>query len=166
MSHAEKDTLTCSHCEENVREDDEFCPHCGSLFIDDVKCSEHPRIDAGGVCIVCALPYCGDCGGSVNGLFLCNEHAGYEIYQGMARVYGTSDEAMIRYASTCLEQAGLHPFIYQRKASPISIGGPGYSLFRASGEFDGHIINELKLMVPCQEVSEAEKVIRELKIEE
>jgi hypothetical protein len=42
------------------------------------------------------------------------------------------------------------------------LGGPDYSLFRASGEYDGHIINEFKLMVPCQEVEEAEAMLKEL----
>lgn len=31
------------------------------------------------------------------------------------------------------------PFLYSRKASPISLGAPSYTLFRASGEYDGHI---------------------------
>jgi hypothetical protein len=77
----------------------------------------------------------------------------------MARVYGVSDEAAASYVSDCLFKKGLHPFLYSRKASPISIGGSDYTLFRASGEYDGHIINEIKVMVPCSEVLEAEKVL-------
>jgi len=80
----------------------------------------------------------------------------------MARVYGVSDDAQARYAASCLEQQGLHAFVYLRKASPISLGGPEYTLFRASGEFDGHIINEVKVMVPLQEVLRAEGILREL----
>ncbi len=67
----------------------------------------------------------------------------------------------MQYAETCLKQEGLHPTLYSRKASPISLGAPEYTLFRASGEYDGHIINELKLMVPYQEVEEAERVLVE-----
>ena len=100
----------------------------------------------------------------MNGIFLCNEHHGYEIVEGMARVLGGSDSAQIELAKSCLEQDGLHPFIFSRKASPISLGGPDYSLFRASGEFDGHIINEYKLMVPCQEVTKAERALKKLKL--
>jgi hypothetical protein len=35
-------------------------------------------------------------------------------------------------------------------------------LFRASGEYDGHIINEVKVMVPCQEFESAESVIADV----
>ena len=49
-----------------------------------------------------------------------------------------------------------------RKTSPLSMGSPDYTLFRASGEYDGHIINEFKLMVPLQEVLPAEEKLREL----
>ena len=42
------------------------------------------------------------------------------------------------------------------------MGGVDYSLFRASGEYNGHIINEIKLMVPCSEVLKAEKIIDEI----
>ncbi len=34
----------------------------------------------------------------------------------------------------------------------------------ASGEYDGHIINEIKLIVPVQELIRAEEILRELKI--
>lgn len=82
----------------------------------------------------------------------------------MARVYGVSDEVTAQYASKCLEQEGLHPILYSRKASPISLGGADYTLFRASGEYDGHIINEIKVMVPCQEVLQAERVLGKLRL--
>lgn len=42
------------------------------------------------------------------------------------------------------------------------MGSPDYTLFRASGEYDGHIINEFKLMVPLQEVLPAKEKLREL----
>jgi hypothetical protein len=98
----------------------------------------------------------------VNNIFLCNEHSNYEIYEGMARVYGSSDEQQVNFYKSILEDNELHPFIYVRKASPLSVGGVAYTLFRSSGEFDGHIINEIKLMMPCSEVLKAEKIIDEI----
>ena len=71
-------------------------------------------------------------------------------------------EWQVEFAKNSLETDELHPFVYTRKASPISIGGPDYTLFRASGEYDGHIVNEFKLMVPCQEFPIAEQKLREL----
>jgi hypothetical protein len=109
------------------------------------------------------LPYCDACAVTVGKRCLCNKHEEYEIVEGMARVYGVSDEAAAQYVGTCLEQKGLHPFVFARKASSISVGGPDHTRFRASGEYRGHIINEIKVMVPCQEVLAAEKIIRSLK---
>jgi len=80
----------------------------------------------------------------------------------MARVLGLSDVVTAQYASKCLEQEGLHPILYSRKASPLSLGGADYTLFNAAGEYDGHIINEIKVMVPCQEVVEAERMLKRL----
>jgi hypothetical protein len=94
--------------------------------------------------------------------FLCHDHAALEIYEGMARAFGSSDAVQVEFAKSSLETAGFHPFVFARKVSPLSIGSPDYTLFRVAGEYDGHIINEYKLMVPCQEVLEAELKLREL----
>jgi hypothetical protein len=81
----------------------------------------------------------------------------------MVRVYGVLDDTAAQFAKSCLDQADLHPILYCRHQPK---GGPRfvYTLFRAGGEYDGHIVNEIKVMVPCQEVVRAEKVLRELKI--
>ena len=42
------------------------------------------------------------------------------------------------------------------------MGAADYTLFRPAGDYNGHIINELKVLVPCQEVQEAEQVLREM----
>lgn len=156
--------VECARCRNPVRGSDDYCMHCGALLVDGVTCHHHPSNPAAGVCVVCALPFCASCGGFVNYVFLCEAHTTYEIYQGMARVYGSSDAVQIDFAKSCLQEAGLHPFVYSRKASPISMGGPEYTLFRASGEYDGHILNEFKLLVPCHEVLEAEQRLKDLKI--
>jgi hypothetical protein len=41
-----------------------------------------------------------------------------------------------------------------------------YTLYEAAGDYDGHIINEIKVMVPCQEVEEAEKVLISLNLKQ
>lgn len=164
MTDGEEKSI-CSLCESEVKNNDDFCPNCGSLFIDDVKCSVHENVKAKGVCVICCEPYCLECGLLVHDrIFLCNEHSEYEILEGMVRIYGSSDSLQIDLAKTNLENEGLHPFIFSRKASPMHIGGVDYSLFNASGEYDGHIINEIKLMVPVQELIRAEEILRELKI--
>ncbi|MCX6143905.1 MAG: hypothetical protein NTZ35_11865 [Ignavibacteriales bacterium] len=166
MSDAKQDVLTCDDCRNEVAPDDEFCPNCGLVFVDNLKCSNHDDVEASGVCIICCLPFCRKCGGRVNKLFLCGDHEDYEIYEGRARVYGVSDEVTAHFAQECLKNGGLHPFLYSRKANPISGGGPEHTTFRASGEYDGHIINEVKVLVPCQEVLRAEKLLRDLEFKE
>jgi hypothetical protein len=158
----EDNPLVCPVCTNEVGEEDDFCHECGELFAEGIMCEAHPTQNATGVCIVCAKPYCKECGGRVNGRFLCNAHRTTEIYEGLARVFGDSDAVQVEFAKTTLEEAGLHPFLFSRKASPLSMGGPDYTLFRASGEFDGHIINEFKLMVPVQEVVAAKEKLKEL----
>jgi hypothetical protein len=164
MTEDEKKSI-CSICESEIKNDDDFCPNCGSLFIENVKCSVHEEINAEGVCVICCEPYCNKCGFFVHDkIFLCNEHSEYENFEGMVRVYGSSDSALVEFAKTNIETEGLHPFIFTRKSSPMHIGGTDYSLFNASGEYDGHIINEIKLMVPLQELIHAEEILRDLKI--
>lgn len=164
MEESKVEKLECSHCRSIIKGDDDFCPDCGTLFSDEVKCSEHKNTKAEGVCVICCEPFCPECGIYVNEIFLCNEHSEYEIYEGMARVYGSSDSTQIEYAKSCLEQNNLHPFIYSRKRTTLHLGGTDYSLFRASGEFDGHLINEIKLMIPFQELIRAEEILDELNI--
>ena len=154
----------CTNCSFEADDDSDYCPRCGTLFIENIKCETHSKDKAEGVCVICGKPFCDKCVYPVNNIFLCNVHDGYEIYEGMARVFGTSDEIQIQYVKSCLEENSFHPFVYSRKSSPMHLGGTDYSLFRASGDFDGHIINEIKLMVPCSEVLEAEKLISEINI--
>ena len=154
----------CDNCDLEIEEGSDFCPRCGTLLNEGAKCINHPSANADYVCVICCEPFCKKCGAKVSGVFLCAQHDSYEIYEGMARVYGSSDFAQVNYIKSCLEQESLHPFIFSRKASPMHLGGTDYSLFRASGDFNGHIINEIKLMVLCSEVLEAEKIISELEL--
>jgi len=163
MNSSEENTFECSNCSREVKDTDEYCPGCGSLFLD-VMCENHVNEIAEGACVICSTAYCKKCGGFYNNVFLCEEHSGYEIYQGMARIFGSSDFLQVEYAKDCLIKENFHPFIYCRKASPISLGGIDYTLYRPSGDYNGHIINELKIMVPVQEVLSAEKLLVELEI--
>ena len=152
----------CSHCKELVGADSDFCPNCGELFVKDIFCAEHQDNPAIGVCIICSTPICKSCGQRTDNHFLCHLNSDYEIYEGMANVYASSDAVKVDLAKDVLVKRGLHPYVYSRKASAISLGGPEYTLFRASGEFHQRIINEFKLMVPCREVEDAEAILEEM----
>jgi hypothetical protein len=157
------ENVVCSNCKNDLLESDEFCPHCGAMLVDGLTCERHKSVAAAGVCIICARPYCNDCGGLVFGHFLCDRHSMYEIYEGMVRVYGVLDDVAAQYAKSCLEQAGLRAVLYCRTQPR---GGPRFvpTLYAAKGDYDGHVVNEIKVMVPCQEVAKAEEVLRDLNI--
>jgi hypothetical protein len=161
MTTDDDDPLVCPKCSNAVQDTDEFCPQCGEMFAEGVKCCAHSESEATGACIICAKPYCKECGRSVAGRFLCDHHSTYEIYEGMVRVYGVLEDVSAQYAQSCLEQAGLHPVLYCRRQP---MGGPRfvYTLFSAGGDYDGHIVNEIKVMVPCQEVEQSEAILKTL----
>lgn len=156
--------IVCKRCENEIEESSEFCNYCGALFLENTTCEVHSDKEAKGVCIICQLPYCENCGAESNNIFLCEAHGEYEIFEGMVRVYGSPDTLEVNFAKSCLEKESLHPMVYSRKATTISLGGPDYSLFRSGGDYRTHLINEIKLLVPSTEVLTAEKILRELKI--
>ena len=165
MKTIKKKTLTCARCDNKVKKSDDFCPNCGALLVDNINCNRHGKQKAEGVCLICCLPYCKSCGGFTNNLFLCDAHSQYEIYEGMARIYGSLNDTPAQHAKSRLEQAGFHPILFSRTQPK---GGPRfvYTLFRAAGDFDGHVINEIKVMVPCQEALRAQKILKKFKIQE
>jgi len=151
----------CDHCDNSVDEEDEFCPHCGSLFSDDIYCINHTNVEADGVCVICCEPFCYQCSEWVNNILLCKNHASYEIYEGMARVYGTTDDSLAQHVQQCLEQADLHPVIFSRMKSH-SRAASGLSTIHHTSH--GHKLNEIKIMIPFQEVQKAEEIIKDLKL--
>jgi len=143
--------IKCTSCGTVVEDDSDYCPRCGTLLIDNIFCVSHKQVEAAGVCLICGEPFCKKCGHRMSNVFLCNLHNHYEIYEGMARVYGTSDEVQIHFVKHCLEEESLHPYIFSVESY---LGGTDYMMFRSSGQ-----MNEIKLMVPCAEVLQAEEII-------
>lgn len=160
----DENDLECEFCGANVKEDDDFCTECGTLFADYIKCKNHPDLNAEGVCVICCEPYCLDCGALVKDkTFFCNSHSEYEIIEGRTRVYGSLNEVSVLYAKSCLEQEGLHPFLYSRKLPGMN----NYSTYVANyyiDDYDGKGVDETKILVPFQEVITAENILRELQI--
>ncbi len=109
LSDTGRSNIVCEGCGEEVKDDDASCPHCGALFTDLLVCDRHPEIPASGVCVVCSLPGCDRCGRTVDGRFLCNNHARYGIREGMARVVMNIGSLGAQQAADYLEQQGLHP---------------------------------------------------------
>ena len=149
----ENENIVCSKCEGIIEKDDDFCPGCGTLLAEFVKCENHSGRDAKGVCVICAEPYCEECGIFVDDrIFLCAGHSEYDTLEGMAAVYSNGDTIQIGLAKANLEEKGLHPFVYLKKANTV-----GTSLI-----YNSYDINEYQLMVPFLEVLTAEEILRDL----
>jgi hypothetical protein len=112
--------------------------------------------------VICQKPFCQKCGSRVNKLSLCLNHERYEIVEGKARVFGDPDNVQAQHVAGCLEQAGLHPFIYSRRYNP----GADISPIFTWRQFGGHILGEIKVLIPFSEVLEAEKVLHSLGFED
>ena len=112
MEKISKEILSCTTCNNDVKDDDEFCPYCGSVLIENVYCDRHHRVEAEGVCIIYYLPFCKKCGSFANNLFLCDKHCGYEIYVGMARIYSTLNDTPARYAKLVLNRPDFILFYF------------------------------------------------------
>jgi len=156
----ENENLVCLNCELGVKDIDEYCPNCGVVFAENIKCHLHKEAEAEGICLICSKLCRKKCGKLVNHIFLCNEHNEYEIIEGMARVYGSINSMEIRYYAEILEKEELHPFVYSHQliSEPFSL--PTTALFGAVT--NDYIPYELKLMLPLKEVLEAEKILEPL----
>ncbi len=152
------DELLCSRCERQISNTDKFCPHCGELFDATMVCSEHPGETAAGVCIACQRPCCQSCGAESGGVFLCSVHSSYEAYEGLARVFGSTDLVQAGYAADILSQAGLHPFVFSRARYPKA-DVVGFLSFPQVYE---RTVPEQKVLVPYREIPEAEEILRDL----
>ena len=162
MSEGQQRDLTCTRCKEAVGENETYCRNCGALFVDPLICSVHHSTPAEGVCVICAKPYCNECGGAVNNIFLCDADADCEIAEGMVRVFGSFDNVQAQYATTCLQQAGFNPFLYSRVRNP----GADIVAFTAQRNYGSFPIGELKVLIPFHEALAAEKVLADVIVAE
>jgi len=154
------ESLFCSNCENQIKNSEEFCAHCGLVLLEEKKCYLHKENEAQGICLICLKLCCNKCGLFVNHVYLCNEHNNYEIIEGMAKVYGSNNSIEIGYYTEILEKEGLHPFVYSRQIISEPFSSLTTSLFGA--ETNDYKLYELKLMLPLKEVLEAEKILEPL----
>lgn len=155
MDEISSENLICSLCENEIQKDDDFCPNCGMLFTEFVKCDKHDRKEAVGVCVICSRPYCEECGLFVEEeVFLCKVHSGYETVEGLACVFFADDYMQLDLIKVNLEEEGLHPFSFPEKISSI----------HSAIAYTGNTSNNFPLMVPFQEVMRAEEILRDMEL--
>lgn len=156
----ENENLVCTNCEAVIKESDEYCSNCGVVYAENIKCHLHKETEAEGICLICSQRYCKKCGLIISDVFLCNEHSEYEIIEGMARIYGSNNSMEINYYAEILENEALHPIVYSRHSISQSFGTLISTAFGA--ESNEYSLNEFKLMLPLNEVINAEKILEPL----
>ncbi|MBN2011116.1 hypothetical protein JW960_17345 [candidate division KSB1 bacterium] len=163
MPENDQSQYECENCHHDVDVDAAFCPYCGGIYTDYLRCEKHGMTDADGVCVICGKAYCSRCGGWVNSTFRCNEHAQYEIISDMACVFAASDEMHADYLAQVLETEGLHPFLFQNKMRPNNLS---FSAIASTINEEMHRYFETRIMVPFGEVIAAEQILKDIETSE
>jgi hypothetical protein len=152
--------LTCGECSNAVKESDTFCENCGAIFKEGFVCLHHHSKAAEGVCVICRKPFCSKCGADMMNVFFCSHHSNYEFREGMARVFGHTDNVQVQHVAQCLRQAGFHPFVFSRRFNP----GADIARWIPIRVYGRNTIAELKVLVPFSEVLDAEKTMKTLSL--
>ncbi len=158
----ENENSVCSYCNHPVKNDYDFCPECGTLFLDELTCTNHKNTPAEGVCIICMEPFCKECGLFVNNIhFLCNEHCEYEVMEGKVCVLEEEDAGRAQRITDYLRSHGFSAFLFS-KFLPLHP-------FASMDLINNYSIREsdelreigFKIFVNCQEAFNAEKYLEE-----
>lgn len=152
----------CENCSYEVNDLDEKCNNCGILFVEK-KCKLHTEISADGECLVCGKVCCEKCGLLVEDYFLCEEHSNLEVYERMVKLFSSTDVMQIDFYFNALEQDGFHPFKYSTKLHSAPFSEIGNNIYSCVGETNGKSANEIKLLIPMEEYSDAKKIIEEIR---
>jgi hypothetical protein len=152
------DVFPCSHCSEEVTIDSDFCPHCGTLFVDgkDVFCDEHPKKSALGVCIICQKLVCDECGVEIHGRNFCTLHRKVKVEQDWAEVFRSTEISDAELIKSVLESAGQKVSVQNFNSIGFIWDGGGDSPISRS-----NINKPAKVFVPIPEYLEAIKVVED-----
>jgi hypothetical protein len=152
------DFITCHKCSDEVTADSDFCPHCGTLFVDgkDVFCDEHSKKSALGVCIICQKLVCDECGDKVHGRIFCMLHCKVKVQQDWAEVFRSTDISDAELVKSVLKSTGQKVSVQNFNSIGFIWDGGGDSPISRS-----NINKPAKVFVPIPEYLEAMKVVEE-----
>jgi RNA polymerase subunit RPABC4/transcription elongation factor Spt4 len=157
---SEDEYVNCPECTEEITQDSDFCPHCGTLFsgAEGQKCDMHPDRAASGICIICRKLVCDECKKVDRGRTFCVDHKKVEVQQDWARIFQSTDIIESELAKAFLEAAG-HKVLVQNFA-PVGFvwdGGGDSALSRSA------ISKPAKVFVPIPEYLKAKDSLEEWK---
>jgi hypothetical protein len=92
---------------------------------------------------------------SIGTVFFCTEHGAYDIHEGLASIFDSTDARVAQIAFQALEEDGFHPFLIPRAIAPVT------NIGRLSP--DPHAGPHL-VLVPFHEVQAAEELLKTLEL--
>jgi hypothetical protein len=152
--------IKCSYCGEEITEDSDFCPHCGTLFTEagEVYCDEHSQKLAIRVCIICRKVCCEECGVKVSGRSFCLSHRKVKVQQDWAEIFRSTEIADAELVKSVLESTDHKVQVQNFNSIGFAWDGGGDSPISRS-----NINKPAKVFVPIPEYLEAIKEIVEWK---
>ena len=152
--------LLCEKCNQPVRAEDKWCPHCGILFVEELTCANHPETAAQGICLLCHKPLCSDCLPQTEGRYLCSEHAHYQMIEGWVKIHQAKTRLEAELVKTKLTQRDVPCHILSNTVESMNgtLGlweiSPVIPLMPYRGLGDG----EIKVLVPLESFREVEQI--------
>jgi len=157
------DLIKCYYCGEEITDDSDFCPHCGTLFVDgkDIFCDEHPQKSALGVCVICQKLICDECGVEIHRRNFCMGHRKVKVQQDWAEVFRSTEISDAELVKSVLESAGHKVSVQNFNSIGFIWDGGGDSPISRS-----NINKPAKVFVPIPEYLKAVEEISEWKSSE
>lgn len=160
---AEKENA-CEECGAGVGNADEFCPACGAVFAEKLRCDAHPEAAAFAVCVVCQKKLCQECSVAVSGHHTCEAHENVEWISGWATaaIFPTHLEAEL--SRQHLKEHGLAALVLSNTIEPLS-GTLGLFTINAVTPFFAYREiggGRIRLMTPARDLRRAQDYLAEI----
>ena len=155
--------IACTNCSDEITEDSDFCPHCGTLFAEAgaVFCDLHTLEPGAGVCIICRKLCCEECGVKVRGRFFCSAHRKVKVEQDWAEVFRSTEISDAELVKSVLESSGHKLQVHNFNSMGFIWDGGGDSPISRS-----NINKPAKVFVPIPEYLDALEEIADWKSSE
>ena len=150
----------CPSCGEEITEDSDFCPHCGTVFENapSIPCDDHSQKTAVAVCIICRKLLCEECAHVKSGRRFCLEHRSVKVEQDWALLYQSADVNEAELARSFLESINQRMVTRNFQAQGSIWDGGGDSLVSRQ------VLNSpAKIFVPIPDYVQAKRSLDEWK---
>ena len=143
----EEDTLICDNCNNEIDENESWCPHCGGIFEQiEEKCNEHDTL-AIGKCLICQKALCEKDIITVKNKYFCKKHSHYDFTEnGWVCIYETGQDWEAELVKQDLENNNIPSIVDNRKDH--------------SRQFTIGHLSLIYVRVPFKYVLDAEKILK------